>query len=77
MQLYLTREALAFKTLPLETAKYIASHFSMNESFHLSLLQAVISEIDVRRLQNNFEQEGFFVEVDAEGMLINAQSTGI
>ncbi|KAK6365111.1 hypothetical protein LTS17_011589 [Exophiala oligosperma] len=69
MQLYLTREALAFKTLPLETAKYIASHFSMNESFHLSLLQAVISEIDVRRLQNNFEQEGFFVEVEAEAAL--------
>lgn len=70
MQLYLTREGLSSKTLPLAAARQIADHCGVTEPLHLNLLQAVLGELDVRRLQSTFAREGFFVEVDPNGMLI-------
>lgn len=67
MQLYLTREGLSSRTLPLEAARHIADHCGVTEPLHLNLLQAVLSELDVQRLQKTFAREGFFIDVDLKG----------
>ena len=77
MQLYITREGLSSITLPLETARQVAKHCGITEPLHLSLLQAVLSELDVRRLQSTFTREGFFIEVDRNSMFIKNYSTDI
>lgn len=69
IHLYLTREGLCSKSLPLEAAKRLADYCGVVDPLHVSLLQASLTETSIRRLQNAFAREGFFIDIDIKGKI--------